>query len=331
MLVCQGLIMMLSKIDQLIDRTRCVDFCPVMKSAARYPKEIGQGKPEAGVATVEASLWSSLIHVEYRDSRYETKFHRQPGIELHLTMAGQALFHVSGRNYLQTPGGGMVLRGSNPHQLQADRSFPFQRTVVCFDPKDFGVTARGESLLALDWVPESGAFPFALSETDFARADELARWLNREVNLRLQGWRDSTLGIVLGLLALVRRNGVGGGVGRRNARRGQREHRSSLVGQVALHVRNNLSEPLMLAGTAALFDVTPEHLTRSFRRQLGVSFHRYVLSERVAAAKKRLRDQSEVSVTEIAFATGFESSSHFCKVFKKQTLLSPSQFRKGAD
>jgi AraC family transcriptional regulator len=97
----------------------------------------------------------------------------------------------------------------------------------------------------------------------------------------------------------------------------------------SIYVRNHLADDLSLPLVARLFGVSPEHLTRSFRRYLGVSFHQHVLSERVAAAKERLRAPSTNSVTDVAFATGFQSSSNFNKAFKQHTGMTPTAFRSG--
>ncbi|MDR1284352.1 MAG: AraC family transcriptional regulator [Opitutaceae bacterium] len=302
-----------------------------MKFAARYHEKPGTGPLFA--YQLKESLRSGLVHVEYRHMLEGTRFHTQPGVEIHLTMEGRALFHVAGRNHFQTARHGMVFRGRLPHQIVADRAYPFQRTNIVFRPEDFVARVRGAAGFLLDWLPAGAAFPFVLGERDFARADELARWLRTEVNLRLQGWEDAVPGILLGLLTLARRNGAGrGGVapgaesgaepeGGRAARRG-------LVGEACAHVGNNLDGSLGLGEVAARFRVTPEHLTRSFRRQLGVSFHRYVLAERIARAKEQLRNRPEASVTDVAFECGFVCPDHFGKVFRRHTLMTPSEFRK---
>jgi len=292
--------------------------------APPLPDGLGRGQPDARNASLVESIRSSLVHVEYRDRRSGTRHHVQPGVEIHLTMEGRGVFHVAGRNHPQGPREGIVLRGENPHQLAAVGGLPFQRTVICFAPGDFTATVRGERLVALDWLPEAGAFPFALNEGDFARFDELARRLRYESQLRPQGWREAVFGLLLGLLSLVRRNGMTALPG---AAETVRSRRGGLVHQACAHVRNHLADPLPLARVAKWFGVTPEHLTRSFRRHLGMSFHRYVLAERVAAARERLRNQPEASITDIAFAVGFESSGHFSKVFKRFTRLTPGGFR----
>lgn len=288
------------------------------------PEDLGQGVPSSANTALAASLRSSLVHVESRDTRSGTRYHVQPGVEIHLTMEGRGLFHVAGRNHPLGPRQGLVLHGRNPHQLAAAREFPFQRTVICFDPADFNARVRGEALPLLDWLPDAGAFSFALNEGDFVRFDELARRLRYETQLRPQGWREATLGLLLGVLSLVRRNGMTALPGGDDA---IRSRRGDLVHQACAHVRTHLADPLPLNEVAEWFDVSPEHLTRSFRRHLGISFHRYVLAERIAAARERLRNQPDATITDIAFATGFESSGHFAKVFKRFTRLTPSAFR----
>ncbi len=43
----------------------------------------------------------------------------------------------------------------------------------------------------------------------------------------------------------------------------------------------------------------------------------------------KLLPDSEISITDIAYQTGFSSSQSFSKVFKKYTGVTPSRYRKG--
>lgn len=294
------------------------------KDAPLVPPELGKGKPDGGNSFLIESIRSSLVHVEHRDRRSGTRYHVQPGVEIHLTMEGRGIFQVAGRNHPQGPREGLVFRGGNPHQLTAVGGLSFQRTVICFRPEDFGASIKGAALPLLDWLPDEQAFPFALNEGDFVRFDELARRLRYESQLRPQGWREAVFGLLLGLLSLVRRNGMTALPGASDA---VRSRRGDLVQQACAHVRQHLADPLPLGQVAAWFGVTPEHLTRSFRRHLGLSFHRYVLAERVAKARELLRNQPGTTITDIAFAVGFESAGHFGKVFKRHTRLTPGEFR----
>src|SRR3954462_324874 len=57
---------------------------------------------------------------------------------------------------------------------------------------------------------------------------------------------------------------------------------------------------------AEISGVSESHFTRSFKQAFGLPPHRYLLTRRIEQATTLLRD-TELSITEIAFATGWES------------------------
>jgi AraC family L-rhamnose operon regulatory protein RhaS len=52
---------------------------------------------------------------------------------------------------------------------------------------------------------------------------------------------------------------------------------------------------------------------------------------RVEAAKELLRTQADLSVTEIAFKSGFESTQYFATVFRHYAGCTPREFRASAN
>ncbi|RKN74895.1 helix-turn-helix transcriptional regulator [Paenibacillus ginsengarvi] len=96
-------------------------------------------------------------------------------------------------------------------------------------------------------------------------------------------------------------------------------------------VRSRFAEPtISLQSVAALFHFNPDYLSRLFKREKGLSFHQYLLLQRVRASKRLLRDHPLMPLTDIAYAVGFSSSSHFCQTFKNMNLLTPSEYRRQA-
>lgn len=65
-----------------------------------------------------------------------------------------------------------------------------------------------------------------------------------------------------------------------------------------------------------------------FKKQYGVTPGHYLTSIKIEEAKSLLVDNG-LSVQRIAALCGFESHYYFCKVFKEQTGVTPTQFRKG--
>jgi AraC-like DNA-binding protein len=80
---------------------------------------------------------------------------------------------------------------------------------------------------------------------------------------------------------------------------------------------------------AALSGVSEAHFSRSFKRAFGLPPHRYLLTRRIEQAATLLRD-TDLGITEIAFATGWESLGTFGRVFRDVTGQSPGALREQA-
>ena len=92
-------------------------------------------------------------------------------------------------------------------------------------------------------------------------------------------------------------------------------------------MESHLDDPLDLAQVAELSGVGPRQLNRLFSDRIGqgtMGFYRDLRLERA----KSLLEQSTLSITEIALATGFCSSAHFAKTFRTKFGSPPSRFRR---
>ncbi|HYM34741.1 MAG TPA: AraC family transcriptional regulator [Steroidobacteraceae bacterium] len=77
---------------------------------------------------------------------------------------------------------------------------------------------------------------------------------------------------------------------------------------------------------ARVSHVSEAHFARSFKAAFGVPPHRYLLTRRIERATTLLRD-SELSITEIAFQTGWRSLGTFGRIFRDITGAAPSAIR----
>ena len=72
--------------------------------------------------------------------------------------------------------------------------------------------------------------------------------------------------------------------------------------------------------------VSAAHFARSFKQAFGVPPHRYLLTRRIERATALLRD-TDLSITEIAFQTGWGSLGTFGRTFRDITGESPGETR----
>lgn len=77
---------------------------------------------------------------------------------------------------------------------------------------------------------------------------------------------------------------------------------------------------------ARVSGVSAAHFARSFKHAFGVPPHRYLLTRRIERATALLRD-TDMSITEIAFETGWRSLGTFGRTFRDVTGENPGAVR----
>ena len=78
---------------------------------------------------------------------------------------------------------------------------------------------------------------------------------------------------------------------------------------------------------AAVCSLSPNYFSRTFKNTVGKNFKDYICSLKLQNARNMLVT-SDKNITEIAYDTGFSSTSHFISSFKKEFGLTPKQFQK---
>lgn len=98
--------------------------------------------------------------------------------------------------------------------------------------------------------------------------------------------------------------------------------------RLVVYIRANLIGNISVTELAGLMQMSPSHFARMFKASFGVTPYRFVMQERVEAAKAMLAT-TELSASQVATAFGFASQSHFVKVFRQFTSVTPRQYKAG--
>tara|TARA_R110002049_G_scaffold70018_1_gene181183 strand:+ start:1049 stop:2062 length:1014 start_codon:yes stop_codon:yes gene_type:complete len=94
-------------------------------------------------------------------------------------------------------------------------------------------------------------------------------------------------------------------------------------------IEENLNGSLSLDSVATHSHFSPFHFHRVFRGVMNETLNDYIARRRLEVAINKLVTKSELSITTIAFESGFSSSANFAKSVKQHFGHSPSQIRKG--
>ena len=105
------------------------------------------------------------------------------------------------------------------------------------------------------------------------------------------------------------------------------EPEHQLAARILGYIRLHAAEIGGNADLGEAFGYHPVYLGEVFRRRYGQTLHAAITAERIALACRWLT-QTDRSVEQIAFDTGFTSRSHFCTVFRRVMGASPGQWRR---
>jgi AraC-like DNA-binding protein len=100
------------------------------------------------------------------------------------------------------------------------------------------------------------------------------------------------------------------------------------IGKVFQYVHRHSSETVSLADVAALINLSESAFCKFFKRTTGRTFSDYVSDIRIGQAC-RLLAESDDTISEIAYRSGFDSLTYFNRVFLRKKGVRPREFRKG--
>ncbi|WP_299463823.1 AraC family transcriptional regulator [uncultured Microscilla sp.] len=92
-------------------------------------------------------------------------------------------------------------------------------------------------------------------------------------------------------------------------------------------------EEVSLYKIAKKMGISDKQLSRLINQEMDTNFYEYINSFRVEAFKKRVQngDAEHLTLLALAYESGFNSKATFNRIFKQQTGLTPSQFKKQAE
>lgn len=208
-----------------------------------------------------------------------------------------------------------------PYQLRYDNRTLFRMLVLNFDwtQESRTVTESMEPSFCRDfrekkWIRTPPPFdtPVVLSAPTLK---ELLQNILSETSARHPDYMEYSSVLLHTVLLEIRRMTLPGGPDNR------------LVRQITEHLCEHFAEDLSLSSLSAQLNYHEKYLNRVFRRETGVSIHRFLLNYRITRAKKFLQ-KTQLSITEIANLCGFPNQPHFSATFLKIVGTSPSEYRK---
>lgn len=106
----------------------------------------------------------------------------------------------------------------------------------------------------------------------------------------------------------------------------QEENEDERIRKVKEHIANHYMHDISLQELADKVCMHPDSFSRFFRNKTGRTPNRYIIDYRLGIAARMLLN-SQLSVSEIGFSCGFNTLSHFNRLFRESKGCTPSEFR----
>ena len=104
--------------------------------------------------------------------------------------------------------------------------------------------------------------------------------------------------------------------------------RPTVAESAKIYIHENLNKKLTIKEICNEVGCSKTTLISAFKKEFGVTVNAAITETRLEEAKKLLA-AGEISINEVASATGFYDQAYFSKVFSQRYGISPSEFRRG--
>ena len=99
------------------------------------------------------------------------------------------------------------------------------------------------------------------------------------------------------------------------------------VAPVIKEIETNYPQNITVRDLAGTVYISPQYLSKLFKRFLGMSTYSFLKNCRMNKAKELLINQPELGIQQVSYLVGYSDTSHFIAVFRETIGSTPSEFR----
>ncbi len=241
--------------------------------------------------------------------------------EICYAFTGSGAFKICGEIHEVQAGDVFVAKPDEPHEIIADKKDPLE--IYFWSYTLVPPAKRQASTNDIDTLLRAFLTTSRRLNRDMAQMERTLELLTDEVVKREAGYSQVIQGLVTKLLLDTAR-----GVTNVQTPSAQtsRSPGDAAVDLMMRYLHDNYDRSISIQDVAAQVHLSERHARRLFLEATGKTMKEYLTSLRLDVAKQRLLGEN-VSVSEIAYAVGFNDVRHFSTTFRTVEGITPSQFR----
>lgn len=257
----------------------------------------------------------------YNAGSYKLPRHFEHTYQLIFVVAGRILYRVGDKCYEVSKGGVIVLNTLEDHSLEV-LEYPYERYIIQINPAFFQSAVKYPEIISI-FIKHPADFSHLLTITQpiWNKLYDIILEMEREYKDKRKYWELCVGANLANMFVILCREcadvlstmKMGSGV--------------EIAYKVLYYLEHHFTEDISVDGVAAELFLNKHYIAHVFKDETGFSIMEYVISLRMNKAKSLLTETDQ-SVTDIATECGYSDFTYFSRIFKKNTGLSPSNFRK---
>ena len=253
---------------------------------------------------------------------FKMNFHRHAFYELTFVLGGRGTYEIlRDHEHIETieveQNNILLWDGNVPHRAKDAVGDPLRQIIFIFDEEYLiqpGIKKALEKKLTL-YNPIVLKNPlYTLSIKPLMRTVLMEKWSRKPL------FEEAVFGTLINILTNLLRTYSG-------LERAFDTNLDMRVRKAASFIHENFYTHIRLKDIASYCSLSVRRFSELFKKETGQSFLQYLHACRIDWAKKQMQE-TDKSITNIAFEAGYDDSGHFVKNFKKYEGITPSQYRK---
>ena len=103
--------------------------------------------------------------------------------------------------------------------------------------------------------------------------------------------------------------------------------KANLIKPCIDYIKSNYMHDISISALAEMIKVTPTYLGIIFKKVYNITPQKFLTNIRIEKSKQLLVSNKNMSLSDVAINSGFNSESYFCNTFKKYIGITPTEYR----
>ncbi|MEG0277509.1 MAG: AraC family transcriptional regulator [Coprobacillus sp.] len=254
---------------------------------------------------------SNLLYITYSQygEDWKSLMHLHPFVEIFYVIGGKGRFSVENETFDVKADDMIIVNPNVYHHEDSDGDNPLEYVVLGVEELTFHLNEEDNTFLYQSFEKDKEDIQYYISH------------LLMESEKRLDGYEAVCQKLFdLFLLKIVRQMRFS--LSKNDLQKPIKRE----VRMICRYLDQNFANEISLEFLAEYMNINKYYLAHEFKKNMGISPINYLIERRIKECKSLLRTTS-LSIAEISEAVGFSSQSYFSQIFKKNTQLSPKQYR----